>query len=169
MQNSSWFSYFKQEAYFHRLCGCEWCCMHRCFSVTLHWSTFHLKVALNTISTSHSLEGLLTWTLLTSLLPCLQPTPVHLAQTSWTCDCGALSLAPIPARHSASILPAINLMFPHHQGLRVLIMTDTLQWKRLPELLLLLVEDLADFPASTWRVCRKEQRGGWHQGWPAIF
>lgn len=38
------------------------------------------------------------------------------------------------------------------------------QWKRLPELLLLLVEDLAEVPASAWRVCRKEQRGGWHQG-----
>lgn len=32
--------------------------------------------------------------------------------------------------------------------------------------MLLLLEDLAELPGSTWRVRRKEQRGGWHQSCP---
>lgn len=144
-------------------------CAQMLLSIVLHWSTFHLKVPLITVSTSH-LNWRSCWQ-----EPCWRPschvfTPLR---STWHRPHGRVTAEPgsIPAWHSASILPAINLMFLHHQGLLVLIMTDTLRWKRLPELLLppLLVEDLAEFPASTWRVCRKEQRGGWHQGWPAIF
>lgn len=113
-------------------------------------------------------------TLLTSLLLRLSVSsprsgpPGRVPQTSRTCYCGALSLAQIHAWHSAAILPAINLTFLHHQGLHILTMTDTPRWKRLPELrlLLLLLEDLAERPGSTWRVRRKEQRGGWHQSCP---
>lgn len=168
--------HFKQQVAFHwdRFVECEECSVkhnwRRLLNVSLQSYLFHLKLTSNMFSVC-SCRVWTRGTLLTSLLPrlsvsspCSGP-PGRVPQTFRTCYCGALSLAQIHAWHSAAILPAINLTFLHRQGLHILTMTDTLRWKRLPEpvLLLLLLEDLAELPGSTWRVRRKEQRGGWHQ------